>query len=114
MDERSILTKLYFGEINPSDRWTNNAAHYEEKLKECAQIEGKLLDSFTHEQKKLYEALHFCRHDMDTIELVDKFRYGFRLGLLIGLEVDQVSDRYIGDVVLPPALFESEVSDLEV
>lgn len=105
MDKRSILTKLYFGEVNPSDRWTDHAARYKQKVGKSAQIEKKLRESFTQEQSKLYEALLFCRHDMDTMELVDKFRYGFRLGLLIGLEVDQVSDRYIGDVVLPPALF---------
>ena len=36
---RSILTKLYFGEINPSDRTLQNAHSYKQKVREVAKRE---------------------------------------------------------------------------
>lgn len=114
MDERSILSKLFCGEINPSNRTTENMVDYGQKLDELIELDNKFRESLNHEQAELYDRCKDLQRITDSMESEENFRYGFRLGMLIALEVNQISDKFMGDVVLSPTFFESEVSDLEV
>ena len=97
---RSILTKLYFGEINPSYRTLQNAHSYKQKVREVAKREEELCQTLSKEQIERYETLMACRSTIETMETLEQFRYGFRLGLLMALESCQSSDTLRGDVVL--------------
>lgn len=100
MSEKSILTKLFLGEIHPCERWISQAAHIRKEINKLNHLEEEFFQTLTPNQIKDYDRCKSLIYAMNSMESADIFCYGFRLGMLITQEVNQISDRYMGDVVL--------------
>ena len=88
----SILEELCLGNISPSDRSFKRGSKFDRAACTLSRTADALLDSMDDAQKELYQAFVSAK---EHLEITDKFVYGFRLGLLLGLEVSGVSDEYL-------------------
>ena len=90
-----ILEELSKGNLNPGERGFKQDSIYGRmvhKLADKSEVFHKTLDSG---QKQLYEELSSVQFNVHSMSMTDQFIYGFRLGLLIALEVSHVSDDYM-------------------
>ena len=81
-----ILNKLYYGEINPSEMPPPATKRYNENLKTICSIENKLLELYPDCKELLNEYTDVLRIEAQLESEADFVR-GFRLGMLIALEV---------------------------
>lgn len=91
----SILEELCLGNISPSDRSFKRGSKFDRAACTLSRTADALLDSMDDAQKELYQAFVSAKDRVEHLEITDKFVYGFRLGLLLGLEVSGVSDEYL-------------------
>lgn len=90
-----ILESLSKGNLNFGERGFKQDSAYgrmAHKLADKSEVFEKTLDS---SQKQLYEELLEVQYDVNSMSMTDQFIYGFRLGLLIALEISSVSDDYM-------------------
>ncbi len=83
----SILEELCLGNISPSDRSFKRGSKFDRAACTLSRTADALLDSMDDAQKELYQAFVSAKDRVEHLEITDKFVYGFRLGLLLGLEV---------------------------
>lgn len=90
----SILEELCRGNINPSERSFRQGSVFDCAAGKLSHTADVLLESLDETQKGFFQAFEAARDEVQDLENIDKFIYGFRLGLLIGLETAAVSDEF--------------------
>ncbi len=93
----SILRKFYRGELFPSERQTEKAPSFLRAQAKAFEAGEALTEHLTPDQKKRFDAYFEARERAFSLEAEDCFLYGFRLGLLMGIEACGISDRYMSD-----------------
>ena len=74
-----ILNKLYYGEINPSEKPAPATKRYNENLKNICSIENKLLELYP-DCKELLDEYTDAIHIQAQLECEADFKRGFQLG----------------------------------
>ena len=82
----NILNKLYYGEINPSEKPTPATKRYIENRELICSTENKLLEQFP-DCKELLNTYTDVLHIEAQLECEADFERGFRLGALIAAEI---------------------------
>jgi len=90
----SILEELYRGNINPSVRSFRQGSAFDRATGKLSHTADVLLESLDETQKGFFQAFEAAQDEMQDLENTDKFVYGFRLGLLTGLEAAAASDEF--------------------
>ena len=84
----NILNKLYYGEINPSEKPAPATKRYIENRELICSTENKLLEQFP-DCKELLDTYTDALHIEAQLECEADFECGFRLGALIAAELSQ-------------------------
>ena len=92
---KSILEEFAYGNINPNDGTIPKGSHYEIITNLISTIEQKLLTALDGETKELLIKFSSAHLEANTISNNDKFIYGYRLGVLMTMEVFQDKDNAI-------------------
>jgi hypothetical protein len=98
---KSILEEFAFGNINPNDGTISKGSRYEKIMNLVADIENKLLITLDGEPKELLIKFSSAQLEANAISNNDKFIYGYRLGVLMTMEVFKgPDDNIFGEEVL--------------
>ena len=88
----SILENLWYGNVKPSERKMSSNSEQYELVKYITRHEEALLPMLSDEARKTYEKLWECKSELSSLNELEAFISGFRLGAQIMLEVMGVSD----------------------
>ncbi len=83
----SILEEFACGNISPEPRFFKQDSHYGRTMQKLADSEEKLLAALSGEQKETFEKLTDARTEINLLSGIDRFIYGYRLGVLMTMEV---------------------------
>lgn len=83
----SILEDLWCGNIRPSEYDVSSCSEYAEALERINQVEGKLRDTLSDEQKELFARFTEGVQDFHALADYLLFQSSFKLGAKITLEV---------------------------
>ena len=84
---KSILEDFTYGNIDPSVGTFKKDSKYGRVLKTIADSEQKLLSMLDGEPKELLKQFSSAQLEANFITNTDKFIYGYRLGVLMTMEV---------------------------
>ena len=84
---KSILEEFAFGNINPNDGTIPKGSRYERVMEIISDSEEKLLSALDGEPKELLIKFSSAQLEANAISNNDKFIYGYRLGVLMTMEV---------------------------
>jgi len=84
----NILNKLYYGEINPSEKPAPATKHYIENRELICSTENKLLEQFP-DCKELLDTYTDVLHIEAQLECEADFERGFRIGAAIMLAITE-------------------------
>ena len=76
----NILEDLYYGNISPSERRVRPDSRVKKLMQKQNDLESKLNESFTDEQKAAFEQYLAVNADLLDANCLDSFITGFRLG----------------------------------
>ena len=83
----TILENLYNGNINIVEKSIKKGSEYDRLTKVASELEDKLMESISGQEKELFESIFITRFQQEDIMLTETFVEGFRLGAQIMLEV---------------------------
>ena len=89
---RSILEEFALGNINPNDGTIKKGTRYAKVMNLVVDIENKLFSALDEEPKVLFSKYSNAQLEANAISNNDKFIYGYRLGVLMTMEVFKGSD----------------------
>ena len=84
---KSVLEALVYGEISPLEDTLDGDSHYDSIVKTISECEQKLFSVLDDESKELMTKFSSAHAEANEMINVDKFAYGFRLGVLMMMEV---------------------------
>ena len=87
MKSKSILTALYNGEINPSERKKSKGEEQSAIEKNIQSLKDYFKKGMTEEDYKNLEELEELYCESSEIDNVDAFAYGFTMGALFLVEI---------------------------
>ena len=76
----NILEDLYYGNLSPSQRTVRPDSRVKKMMQKQSDLESKLNESFTDEQKAAFEQYLAVSADLLDANCLDSFITGFRLG----------------------------------
>ena len=82
----SILEELWCGNIRPSEYDVSSCSEYAAALERINQVEGKLRDTLSDEQKELFAGYTESVQDFHALADYLLFQSSFKLGARITLE----------------------------
>ena len=83
----TVLENLYNGNINLADKSIKRGSEYDRLAQVSSELEDKLRESISKQEKQIYEELFEIRFQQEDIMLTETFVEGFRLGAQIMLEI---------------------------
>ena len=83
----SILQELWHGNVCPQTDCRNNSPEMKELMEYMARHHDDLLKTMTDKQKEIFEKLDDCWSEYASYAEEAIFKYAFKLGMLISLEV---------------------------
>ncbi len=92
---KSILEELCVGNIHTDNRSFRRGSEYDRVSSSFVEANDKFRSMLDESQIKAYEDVQTAHYKVNHMELTDKFIYGFRMGLLIAMEVCNTSDDFI-------------------
>ena len=84
---KSILENFAYGNIDPNIGTFKKDSKYGRIAKTISDCEQKLLSMLDGEPKELFMQFSSAQLEANTISNTDKFIYGYRLGVLMTMEV---------------------------
>jgi len=94
---KSILEEFARGNISPNASSFKRDSHYGRTMKTVHDFETKLLSSLSGESKASFEQFSEAQAELNLITGIDRFIYGYRLGVLMTMEVFIGSDEFTSD-----------------
>ena len=76
----NILENLYYGNISPCQRAVRPDSKVKKLMQKQSDLESKLSESFTAEQREIFEQYLSVSADLLDANCLDSFITGFRLG----------------------------------
>ena len=76
----NILEDLYYGNLSPCHRTVRPDSRVKKLMQKQSELESKLNDSFTEEQRTNFEQYLSLTADLLDANCLDSFITGFRLG----------------------------------
>ncbi len=92
---KSILEALLNGSLKLAGRRFKRGSEYDRAAHLLAEASDQFCSMLDESQIKAYEDVQTAQCKVNDMELTDRFIYGFRMGLLIALEVCNTSDDFI-------------------
>ena len=86
---KSMIKKLWHGNIIPGEDSRNNSKEMKELLGYIARHHEDLAKNFTDEQKEIFEKFHDCWDEYVSLAEAAIFEYAFRLGARLTIETLQ-------------------------
>ena len=83
----SILEELWCGNIRPSEYDVSSCSEYAAALERINQVEGKLRDTLSDEQKELFARYTESVQDFHALSDFILFKNSFRLGTQLMFEI---------------------------
>ena len=94
---KSIIEEFYDGKVNPGETSYYKSSEYDIAVKNLYIIEKKLIERFDKLAKAIYDEYQDAQMDVRYIFAKRKFSYGFKLGMLLAIDVltnfDDLTDR---------------------
>ena len=84
---KSMIKELWHGNIIPQEDSRNNSKEMKELLGYMARHHEDLAKTFTAEQKEIFEKFHDCWDEYVSLAEVAIFKYAFRLGARLAMEI---------------------------
>ena len=84
---KTILENFAFGNINPDVGSITRGSHYDKTMKALVENENKLSDELDGELAEIFKLYSDLQLEAAQITNTDKFIYGYRLGVLMTMEV---------------------------
>ena len=84
---QSILEAFAQGNISPESRFFESGSHYGHTIEVLSDCEEKLLWSLNEHDKKVFKEFCEAQTEINLLSGIDKFIYGYRLGVLMTMEV---------------------------
>ena len=91
----SILKDLFLGNLSPNDRSFRKDSEFGRALHQLCEKETALLSLLDEDQEKLLKSFQAAQSTVNYLEQMDRFIYGFRLGLMLAIEAYHVSDTFV-------------------
>lgn len=88
----TILEEFANDNLHPGSRYFVRNSEYGRAAKRLTDTENALLASLCEPEKKLLEDFTKAQDEVNHLARIDKFIYGYRLGVLMTMEVFQTSD----------------------
>lgn len=85
--KKPIIEKFYYG-LDPKTELTPSKEYWD-ALDEVLAIDKNLTENFSKEQKELFEKYENCEVEIESQTALTHFREGFKLGVLLGLEISE-------------------------
>ena len=76
----NILEDLYYGNLSPSQRTVRPGSRVQKLAQKQSNLESKLTESFTEEQREIFEQYLSVSAELLDANCLDSFITGFRLG----------------------------------
>ena len=92
---KSILEEFAYGNISPQPRFFKKDSHYGRTMKTLSDSEEKLLSVLDGELKDTLKQFSDAQAEISLLSGVDRFVYGYRLGVLMTMEVFSGKDDLI-------------------
>ena len=92
---KSMLEELYYGRINPYEAKFEKDPYYQQAAETLIKSESKLLDSLPEPYISTFIDFADAESQIADITALEKFSYGFKLGVLLGMELfsgDEIND----------------------
>ncbi len=83
----STLEKLYYGNVNPCERFIKKESEYHKLTMQLLDKEENLLKTVSSAEKALYEQIIEIKGEQENFSEKEMFIDGFRLGAQIMLEI---------------------------
>ena len=83
----NILEDLYYGNISPCQRAICPGSKVKKLMQKQSDLESKLNESFTEEQREIFEQYLSVSADLLDANCLDSFITGFRLGARFAHEI---------------------------
>ena len=83
----TTLEDLYYGNINPYERYINPGSRVEKLVNLICKNEESLSVTLTEKQKEIFEKFKDCQSELSGLTERDAFRDGFILATRIMVEV---------------------------
>ena len=77
----NFIEELYYGNINPNEKRYKKATTHDKALSVFTTNEGKLKETLSGEQLKLFNELVNASDEISATSGVENFKIGFRLGV---------------------------------
>ena len=84
---KSILEEFAYGNISPEPRFFKKDSHYARTLEILSDSEEKLMSMLGGELKETLQKFSKAQAELNSLSNVDRFIYGYRLGVLMTMEV---------------------------
>ena len=84
---KSILEEFANGNISPDIGTFKKNSPYSHALRSVVDYQDKLLSKLDDESKEIFDKLIYAQLEATSISNNDKFIYGYRLGVLMTMEV---------------------------
>ena len=84
---KSIVQEIYFGNINPNEESFDRSSDFGEAIKTAARNEDTLLEILDKREKSMLIDLVNAQAEINGITAVGNFSYGFKLGVMLGMEL---------------------------
>jgi hypothetical protein len=84
---KSILEEFAEGNISTESRFYESGSHYGRTIELLSDCEEKLLWSLNEHDKKLFREFCEAQTEINLLSGIDRFIYGYRLGVLMIMEV---------------------------
>ncbi len=84
---KSILEEFALGNISPEPRFFKKNSRYEHAMQQLIDTEEKLFSVLNEQEKELLKTFSETQSEVSFLSGIDRFIYGYRLGVLITMEV---------------------------
>ena len=84
---KSILEEFACGNICPEPRFFKRDSRYGRAMEMLSDSEEKLLAVLSENEKETFKAFSGAQAEIDLLSGIDRFMYGYRLGVLMTIEV---------------------------
>ncbi len=91
----NILEEFLNGNIQPNDRYFCRGSKYGQAIKKLSDAEHALRAALNEQETELLNAYVNAQEKIDYLSGTDRFIYGYRLGVLMTMEVFRTSDEII-------------------
>ena len=96
----NILEDLYYGNLSPSQRAVRPGSKIKKLMQKQSDIESKLNESFTEEQREIFEQYLSVSADLLDANCLDSFITGFRLGARFTHEIFVGTDAPFAELMM--------------